>query len=144
MLCVVFKNKNSVPDVLFYDNNCHLYQHFKKHGVTPFEDMILPVDVFHFKTTHSENNPDCGKHCNPIAFPDLYDVETRTWRFNSSAAEQTNSWLKNYDSVVHDLDATCFNFFLDEMIKERNRFLVASLEAEHKNPRVLPAHYFVD
>ncbi|KZT62745.1 hypothetical protein CALCODRAFT_425601, partial [Calocera cornea HHB12733] len=141
MLRAVFPTLNSVPDILFYDNNCHLRRHLHAHNDTHFTNMGLPVDIFHYKTKHSEKDEYCGQHCNPLLFPDIYDVKTKTWFFNSSAAEQTNVWFNGYHSIVHDMMGPRFDFFLDEMIKERNRFLVASLEKEGKNPHLIPTEW---
>ncbi|KZT56033.1 hypothetical protein CALCODRAFT_416592, partial [Calocera cornea HHB12733] len=90
--------------------------------------LLVSVDIFHYKTKHSEKDEYCGQHCNPLLFPDIYDVKTKTWFFNSSAAEQTNVWFNGYHSIVHNMMGSWFEFFLDEMIKEQNCFLVASLE----------------
>ncbi|KZO90569.1 hypothetical protein CALVIDRAFT_490265 [Calocera viscosa TUFC12733] len=141
MLRAVFSTRNSVPDILFYDNNCHLRRHLQTLQPNHFEHMGQPVDVFHFKAKHSEKDDYCGQHCNPLLFPDIYDAPSKTWFFNSSAAEQTNAWLNGYHSIVHDLDATCFDFFLDEMIKERNRFLLHTLQQQGKHPHLIPHDY---
>ncbi|KZT51644.1 hypothetical protein CALCODRAFT_442785, partial [Calocera cornea HHB12733] len=138
MLRAVFPTHNSVPDILFYDNNCHLHCHLHANNDTHFTNMGLPVDIFHYKTKHSEKDEYCGQHCNPLLFPDIYNVKTKTCLFNSSAAEQTNVWFNGYHSIVHDMLGPRFNFFLDEMIKERNHFLVASLEKEGKHPHLIP------
>lgn len=39
------------------------------------------------------------------------------WRFNTSICEETNVWFGGFISVVQDMEATRYNFFLDEMIK---------------------------
>ncbi|KZO97680.1 hypothetical protein CALVIDRAFT_479910 [Calocera viscosa TUFC12733] len=143
MLRAVFPTANSVPDILFYDNNCHLRRHLLASGSSHFASMGQPVDVFHFKAKHSEQDAYCGQHCNPLLFPDIYDADTKKWFFNSSAAEQANVWINGYHSIVHDMEVTAFNFFLDEMIKERNRFLVHTLERQGKHPHFLPREWLL-
>jgi hypothetical protein len=138
MLRAVFPWRNSVPDILFYDNNCHLRRHVHATPNDPLQHMGQPVDIFHFKSKHKESNDYCGQHCNAMLFEDLYDAETKTWHFNSSVAEQTNVWINGYHAIVHDMEATCYDFFLDEMIKERNCFWVDNLEQQGHNPHLLP------
>ncbi|KDQ48967.1 hypothetical protein JAAARDRAFT_144139, partial [Jaapia argillacea MUCL 33604] len=41
-----------MPDHIFYDNNCTLRKHVQNDPV--FQDVGLTVDVFHFKSKHSE------------------------------------------------------------------------------------------
>jgi hypothetical protein len=36
-----------------------------------FKDIGLTVDVFHFKSKHSEADVFCQEHCNPAAYPEL-------------------------------------------------------------------------
>ncbi|KZT62228.1 hypothetical protein CALCODRAFT_426677 [Calocera cornea HHB12733] len=141
MLQAVFPTKNSVPDILFYDNNCHLRRHLRAQHLHHFDDMGMPVDVFHFKCKHSEKDDYCGQHCNPLLFPDIYDAESKTWFFNSSAAEQTNAWLNRFLPIVHDMDSVCYDFFLDEMIKEHNRFVTRKLEDQGKHPFLQPSEW---
>ncbi|KZO96702.1 hypothetical protein CALVIDRAFT_471553, partial [Calocera viscosa TUFC12733] len=143
MLRAVFPTPQSVPGILFYDNNCHLRRHLQAAPSNHFKAMGQPVDVFHFKSKHSENDEYCGQHCNPLLFPEIYDAKTKTWFFNSSAAEQTNAWFNGYHSIVHDMVGPRYDFFLDEMIKERNRFTVANLEKEGKHPYLVPRDWLL-
>jgi hypothetical protein len=62
----------------------------------------------------------------PALFPDL--TEDGKWRFNSSAAEMTNVWFGGYQALVRDMRVDRYNFFLDEMIKHRNRMIVHDLQ----------------
>jgi hypothetical protein len=107
-----------------------------------FKDCVMPVDVFHFKLKHKETDIDCNRHCNPYIWLELHNGEK--WWFNSSAAEQSNvrpftaiKFFKHgeqcpripdckpttscgYQAIVHEMEADCFESFLDEMIKHRN------------------------
>jgi hypothetical protein len=79
------------PDHIFFDNNCPLAKMVKDDPF--FHDIGLTVDVFHFKSKHSETDTFCQTHCNPAAFPELSTEDSKGWYFNSSIAEQTNVWL---------------------------------------------------
>jgi hypothetical protein len=86
---------------MWYDNNCHIAAMLAAEGDTYFEDVALPVDVFHFKSKHKEGDEFCGRHCNPALWVELMDPETGSWVFNSSAAEQVNRWLRGYHAMTH-------------------------------------------
>jgi hypothetical protein len=143
MLQAVFPWKNSVPDILFYNDNCHLHRYMQANELHHFDNMGMPVDVFHFKAKHKESDAYCGRHCNPLIFPDIYNAKTQTWYFNSSAAEQTNRWINRYMAIVHNMDAICYNFFLDEMVKEHNRFVATRLQEQGKHPFLQPTEWLM-
>ncbi|KAL0564244.1 hypothetical protein V5O48_017808 [Marasmius crinis-equi] len=46
----VYPDPKELPDVIFYDNNCTLQSHLLAEDDCYFENVILPVDVFHFKS----------------------------------------------------------------------------------------------
>jgi hypothetical protein len=69
-------------------------------------------------------------------FPDL--IVNNKWRFNSSAAEVTNAWFGGFQSIVREMRVDRYNFFLDEMIKRRNRMIVADLRKRHARPYEIP------
>ncbi|EJD51091.1 hypothetical protein AURDEDRAFT_57396, partial [Auricularia subglabra TFB-10046 SS5] len=130
------------PSVIFFDNNCSLWKYLDPlDPESPirkfFRDIALAVDVFHFRTKHTEEDLVCQTHCNPANFPDLRNSDG-TWTFNSSAAEQANRWIKKYKGIVREMDATCFAFFLDEMISLRNEFIVQGLEEKGLMPHIIP------
>ncbi|KZT51760.1 hypothetical protein CALCODRAFT_442621 [Calocera cornea HHB12733] len=135
----VFPTQKSMPDVLFYDNNCRLHQYLAGRGPIQqhFSKTALVVDVFHFKNHHSTKDVYCTTHCNPMAFPQLYDPETERWTFNSSACEQANAWLNNFHGIVREMLPVRYEFFLDEVIKARNRFLVDELRRNRQGPYLI-------
>ena len=92
------------------------------------------MDIFHFKSKHSTKDTFCQRHCNPLLWPVLYDKEKDAWTFNSSIAEQTNVWLNGYHPMLREMTADTYNFFLDEMIKQRNREVIAKLQKDGKQP----------
>lgn len=124
---------------MWFDNNCSLYKMIKNDDKDKqyFEHVYFPVDVFHFKSKHKESDTFCGEHCNPVLFPELYDADTKQWRFNSSAAEQVNAWFDGYGKIVREMMQDRYEFFLDEMIKRRNRWLFNELRKREKNPRFI-------
>jgi hypothetical protein len=114
------KYPGALPSYIFYDNNCGFLKHIRASGDTFFDDVGLPVDVFHFKCKHTERDEFCQTHCNPGRFRELIDSEGK-WVFNSSAAEQANVWFGKFQNVVQDMpvlksvfvivifnDANCF------------------------------------
>ncbi|KAF7968972.1 hypothetical protein HWV62_28773 [Athelia sp. TMB] len=133
---VLFPTKASLPGVIFYDNNCHMKALVDSLGDTYFDNCALPVDVFHMKTKHKESDGDCNRLCNPALFKDLM-VDDK-WRFNSSAAEITNAWFGGFQSMVREMRVDRYNFFLDEMIKRRNRTTVKDLFRRHARPYQIP------
>lgn len=101
-----------------------------------FKDCALPVDIFHMKSKHKESDDDCNRWCNPARFPSL--IVDNKWRFNSSAAEITNTWFGGFQSMVREMRVDRYNFFLDEMIKRRNRTTVIDLARRHAHPYQIP------
>ncbi|KAF9538564.1 hypothetical protein CPC08DRAFT_824622 [Agrocybe pediades] len=137
----VFDDPRDLPNVIFYDNNCQLQSHLRSDpkDVDYFKNVILPVDVFHFKSKHSITDEFCQKHCNPAMWPELVDDEGK-WKFNSSIAEQVNAWLGGYLSIVRDMLAYRYDFFLDEMIKRRNEMIVERQWDNGDIPYHIPSH----
>jgi hypothetical protein len=125
------------PDHIFYDNNCHLAKTVKDDPF--FQGIGLSVDVFHFKSKHSETDLFCQSHCNPAAFPELASEDDRGWFFNSSVAEQTNAWLGGYHSICREMLVDRYNYFLDEIIMRRNVMTCAKLRREGRHPELWPS-----
>jgi hypothetical protein len=95
--------------------------------------MRFPVDVFHFKSKHKETDAICGSNCNPLLFPYLR-TEDGKWTFNSSVAEQTNSWFGRFLPVVRQFRVDRYNFFLDQVIMIQNARTIHELKRKGKNP----------
>lgn len=117
---------------MWLDNNCNVLKSLRHAKDDYFDSIALPVDVFHFKCKHKESDAFCGTFCNPLLWPELQ--EEGKWRFNSSAAEQTNAWMGGFRAIVREMRPDRYNFFLDEMIKRRNRIVVSSLLARQQQP----------
>ncbi|KAG6824098.1 hypothetical protein H0H92_008013 [Tricholoma furcatifolium] len=130
-------NPVNLPDVIFFDNNCHLQEHLQAQGDAFFKQCILAVDVFHFENKHSQKHEFCEKHCNPASWSELYK-KSGEWVFNSSAAEQTNAWIGGYLPITRDMLAHRFEFFIDEMIKRRNETVITRLESQGRAPYLVP------
>ena len=120
------------PDHIFFDNNCSLAKAVKNDPF--FKDIGLTVDVFHFKSKHSEADIFCQSNCNPAAYPELLGENGKQWYFNSSVAEQTNAWVGGYHSICREMRVDRFNFFLDEMIRRRNIITHAKLKKTELEP----------
>lgn len=122
-----------------FDTNCKLFEHLKSTQDDHFKDTGFPVDVFHFRTKHKTTDTHCQLYCNPAAFPELIDEENGKWKINTSVCEQTNSWIGGYQAIVRDMEATRFNFYLDEVIKRRNRYIVQELYRKGHYPWNIPS-----
>ena len=132
----LFPTKESRPRVIFYDNACTFKRHLDKQGDHWFDACGLPVDVFHMKSRHKESDELCGTFCNPVRFPDL--MVNGKWRFNSSAAEMINAWFGKYLPIARQMRADRYEFFLDEMIKQKDRILIDDLEKRGHLPWSIP------
>ena len=126
----------STPEYFIFDLNCKLQCHAEVIGDGHFERTGMPVDVFHFKSKHKESDTYCQQFCNPAAFPELINGDK--WHINTSICKQTNVWLGGYQAILHDMESTRYNFYLDEMIKHCNCFVVAELEWKGHEPWLIP------
>jgi hypothetical protein len=104
---------------------------------TYFSTSALPVDVFHFKCKHKASDEKCNTFCNPARWPELCTPDGK-WRFNSSAAEQANAWIGGFQAIVREMQADRYEFFLDELIKRRNRNVIKELKRKGKAPHEIP------
>lgn len=127
-----------MPSFLIYDNGCQLYKHSRAQGDTLHEEVGLPVDVFHWKCKHKQTDEACSVHCNPYSYPELRVDEDGNWFFNSSIAEQTNVWLGGYSATLREMGAIKFDFFLDEMVQEKNEQTREKLEQQGYLPGLRP------
>ncbi|KZT55797.1 hypothetical protein CALCODRAFT_545098 [Calocera cornea HHB12733] len=133
-----------MPDVLFFDNNCNLRRHLENRAEEVrrhFAHTLLIVDAFHWDRKHDKHSDQyCSMHCNPAAYPELYDeTQPNKWLFNSSACEQANSWLRKIAAQTCEMTAVRFEFFLDEVIKAHNEHIVLQLQRGKHFPHILPA-----
>jgi len=131
-----FPTPESRPEYFIFDNNCQLHKHQKTNNVHKFKDTGMPVDVFHFKSKHKESDIHCQTHCNPAAFPEL--ISGNKWKINMSSCEQCNAWLVGFQAILRDMEGTRYCFYLDEMIKQRNRYTIHGLEAKGHHPWNIP------
>ncbi|KAG2139346.1 hypothetical protein DEU56DRAFT_871163 [Suillus clintonianus] len=129
---MVFPTAASTPEFFVFDNNCKLRAHQDAIGDDHFAATGMPVDVFHFNSKHKETDTYCQQHCNPAAFPEL--VSGGKWQFNTSICEQTNVWLGGYQAILRDMSVHRYNFYLDEMIKRRNRYVISESERRGHSP----------
>ena len=53
-------------------------------------------------------------------------------------AEQGNVWYGQFQAIVREMTRVHFNFFLDEMIYEKNEHTIAVLSRRGRHPRVIP------
>ncbi|KAF8576618.1 hypothetical protein K439DRAFT_1649253 [Ramaria rubella] len=131
-----FPIPESMPKAFFYDMNCGLLKHCRSIGCHCFDQTAVMVDVFHFTWKHKVSDGFYQENCNPAMFPKLY--VNGKWVFNSSVAKQTNVWFGGFLAIVREMSAVRFNFFLDEMIKRRNRYTIMELERKGHNPWTIP------
>ncbi|KAJ7587647.1 hypothetical protein C8J56DRAFT_1050889 [Mycena floridula] len=111
-----FRAPGTMPDHIIYDSNYLM----KKLNDPAFEKVGMTVDVFHFKTKHKESDSYCQENCNAADYPELLGEDRKGWFFNSSIAEQTNTWFGGYQAI-------CREMLVDKMI-------VAKLKKEGHGP----------
>lgn len=133
---MTFPTPESTPEFFIFDNNCQLSKHQAAIGDDHFISTAMPVDVFHFNCKHSEKDLFCQQNCNPALFPEL--VKNGRWCINMSICEQTNNWLGGYQSILRDMEGVRYNFYLDKMIKRRNRWTIAKLVRKGHSPWSVP------
>ncbi|KAG2756293.1 hypothetical protein P692DRAFT_20716153, partial [Suillus brevipes Sb2] len=46
----------------------------------------------------------------------------------------TNVWLGGYQAILRDMSVHRYNFYLDEMIKRRNRYVISESERRGHSP----------
>ncbi|GJE86647.1 hypothetical protein PsYK624_027280 [Phanerochaete sordida] len=140
-LMSLFPTEESLPGIIWHDNNCKIVAMLENDDDSYLRDYFkhcaLPVDVFHFKSKHKESDGNCNRNCNPANWPQLMTADGK-WRFNSSAAEQANAWFGGYQAMVREMQVDRYNFFLDEMIKRRNRQTVEKLRTGLHAPYLIP------
>lgn len=138
----VYPTMTSLPNFIFFDNACKLKKHIDAVSDHHFDECALPVDVFHMKSNHKGSDTYCGFFCNPARFPDL--IQGGKWCFNSSATEMTNAWLGGFQAIVREMREDRYDFFLDEMIKQRNRMFIADLRNCGARPYHIPHTALLD
>ncbi|KAF8576463.1 hypothetical protein K439DRAFT_1664598 [Ramaria rubella] len=135
---LVFPNRRCLPSIMWFDNNCGMAAMLQASGDTYFDEVALPVDVFHFKSKHKQSDGYCGWNCNPAHWPELMDKTTGKWLFNSSAAKQANHWLGGFRAMTRLMRADRYNFLLDEIVMCRNRHRVTELGTLGHGPYSIP------
>jgi len=139
--------RNTYPDPAFrpnhiaFDNNCSLKKHVDRLNDPFFDGIGLSVDVFHFTSKHTLTDTFCQQHCNPWAYPELQGEGEVGWYFNTSIAEQTNVWLGGYHSMCREMTGDRFDFFLDEMIIQRNILTIQRLQKAGASPSYCTVSY---
>ena len=67
------------------------------------------------------------------SYPELMDKDGKYY-FNSSIAEQVNVWFGAFHNICREMTPVKYDFFLDEMILRKNRYTIASLAQQGKEP----------
>jgi hypothetical protein len=125
-----------MPNHIIFDVNCTLAKHVKNDP--DFRNVGLAVDIFHFRSKYSKKDMFCQLNCNPALFPELCGEDGKGWYFNSSIAEQTNVWLGGYHAICREMWPEKYDFFLDEMILQRNKMTKRKLEKHGRSPSTWP------
>lgn len=93
------------PNIVFFDHACGLRAYILNRDLDNIlQRVAFVVDAWHFPT-HSLNDLHCQTFCNPHKFPVLKRVDG-SWVFNSSAAEQINSWFGKFQPKVKEMNVT--------------------------------------
>ncbi|KDR69492.1 hypothetical protein GALMADRAFT_77432, partial [Galerina marginata CBS 339.88] len=138
----LFPTKASLPFVLWHDNNCRVMAMLQNdpndHPDKGYFDVCaLAVDVFHFNCKHKESDEACNRDCNPYKWP-ILQTPKGNWCFNSSAAKQANTWFGGFQAIIQEMQVDRYEFFLDEMIKQRNRMIIKELKCKGECPYLIP------
>ncbi|KIJ42832.1 hypothetical protein M422DRAFT_253925 [Sphaerobolus stellatus SS14] len=104
----LFPTQRSLLNVMWYDNNCGMQAMLQVNKDTYSDCCALPVDVFHFKSKHKEQDTFCGMYCNSYIWQDLV-TEDGKWLFNSSADKQTNAWFGGFLAMIRDMRVERYN-----------------------------------
>lgn len=123
---------NEVDKEFFADTAMPVHIQFYFIWVTFINHLYLKVDVFHFNCKHTKADEYCQLHCNPARWNELLNGPDGNWVFNSLVAEQTNAWIVGYHSMLREMLAHNYEFFLDEMIMLRNASVIARLDTKKK------------
>ncbi|KAG1850679.1 hypothetical protein F4604DRAFT_1661024 [Suillus subluteus] len=121
------------PQHLIYDSNCNALREVLNRRIKFFDGMGMCVDAFHHKNKHKASDTFCRDRCDMKAYPELLDDDGKYY-FNSSIAEQTNVWFGAFHNICREMTPVRYDFFLDEMIKQRNRVTVRTLHAQGRHP----------
>jgi len=98
------------PEHLIYDSNCAAKQKAMANDDAFFATIGMCVNIWHFLNKHKISHSFCQQHCNSAMYPKLMDKHGK-WFFNTSVAEQTNTWLRGYHSICHKMLLAKFDFF---------------------------------
>jgi hypothetical protein len=93
MIKQTFRMPGTMPDHIFFSNNCQLAKHVWDDP--DFNCIRLSVDVFYFKSKHSITDTFCQAHCNPVAFSELRGEGDKDWYFtliHPSQSRPTAGW----------------------------------------------------
>lgn len=105
------------PEILFFDNACGLRGHIKGcPDPSVLDRMAIVVDAFHF-SGHKTSHETCQANCSPYKYPVLKKTDG-TWLFNSSAAEQVNSWYGKFQSKVKEMNVVRYELFVSSSRRE--------------------------
>lgn len=132
----IFCPRASKPELIFYDTNCDAKEQADTSGDPWFQDIGMSIDVWHFLNKHKVTHEFCQLNCNPVMYPELQD-DDGNWFFNPSAAEQTNAWLGEYNSIIQEMLLDKDDLFLDEMIRLHNIEVLQRFEKEGHCPCIL-------
>ena len=124
----VYPSQLSRPDYICIDKACQLLRTVI--ATDSWDDWKMTsrfiVDTYHY-TNHKATDDLCRTWCNPTPSPEIdpnlvgtridEDGTPRLYRkFNTEAAEQLNSWLGGYASILKRMNAANFNWFLHTML----------------------------
>ncbi|EIW55398.1 uncharacterized protein TRAVEDRAFT_78044, partial [Trametes versicolor FP-101664 SS1] len=114
---------NSMPCYVWYYNNCSLFKYCTvRAGKHLRLNVGLTVDIFYWKCKHKKTDIECSFHCNPHLFQELLK-DDNTWFFQLI----TNVWFGGYHMIVREMGVVKYEFFLDEMLLQKNKLTWAKL-----------------
>ena len=103
------------PDIVLYDNACHLSEFAANREPDFFRNTLFVVDKFHWP-----NHTSCSRSFNSRLYPQSNAA-------NSQLAEQFNKTLKKLATSVQFSKAENYKLFLTSFIILHNRKLIAKM-----------------
>jgi hypothetical protein len=103
----ILKVIGTVLEVICYDDMCHLAKFIEKRKdhnehMSYLNTLRKYIDRFHLKNHRDEN---CKKIFDPDLDPSLKGV-------NTEVCEQTNAWLRGFQSTVRQMNPDRFKVFM--------------------------------
>ena len=114
----IIENAHFAPDILIYDDGCHLKKFIEKNQISRKSERAIVLDKTKILIDkfHINNHTDkwCLKNCNP-------NNEVLLDKVNTVVCEEINFWLSGYKHMVKHMKQENFGFFIFIIMDFYNR-----------------------